>query len=243
MLQPDSLPRYLPVKHDDRIPNMLEFIPHSQLKKTGFFDTLPRQSIIMRLEPYQIDIIRQAIADLAGDEAQVTLFGSRTDDNARGGDIDLLVEIPHPVDEPAWLSARISGRISLKLGGRKIDVVLSAPNLAQIVEKETPSVRVGRLADALKKGHEHVATLTEDAERILIDMESRGWLLTRQQYISYSGLQACAGTRRGAQAMVIPLASAATPCQRRPEVPNRLILKDRPLRAGPLTALAKLAVE
>jgi len=83
----------------------------------------------MRLKPYQIDIIRQTVADLAGEGAQVSLFGSRTDDNARGGDIDLFVELPHPVDEPAWLSAKISGRISFRLGGRKVDVILSAPNL------------------------------------------------------------------------------------------------------------------
>jgi len=83
----------------------------------------------MRLKPYQIEIIRQAVTDLAGEDAQVRLFGSQTDDNARGGDIDLMVEVPRPVERPAWLSARISGRISHKLGGRKIDVVLSAPNL------------------------------------------------------------------------------------------------------------------
>jgi len=33
-----------------------------------------------------------------------------------------------------------------------------------------------RLADALNKGHEHVATLSEDAGRILTDLESRGWI-------------------------------------------------------------------
>jgi len=40
----------------------------------------------MRLKQYQIEIIRRAVADLAGDDAQVSLFGSRTNDNARGGD-------------------------------------------------------------------------------------------------------------------------------------------------------------
>lgn len=86
----------------------------------------------MRLRQHQIEIIRQAVADLAGDDAQVSLFGSRTDDSAHGGDIDLLVELPRSVGESAWLRARISGRISLKLGGRKVDVVLSAPNLAHL---------------------------------------------------------------------------------------------------------------
>jgi uncharacterized protein with HEPN domain len=33
-----------------------------------------------------------------------------------------------------------------------------------------------KLADALNKGHKHVATLTEDAGRILIDLSVRGWI-------------------------------------------------------------------
>ncbi|MBL0011188.1 MAG: nucleotidyltransferase domain-containing protein [Nitrosomonas sp.] len=83
----------------------------------------------MRLSSLQIDVIQHAVSELAGKDATVRLFGSRTDDNARGGDIDLLVEIPHSVENPAWLSARISGRISHGLGGQKVDVILLAPNL------------------------------------------------------------------------------------------------------------------
>ncbi len=85
----------------------------------------------MRLNSQQIKIIRRAVAELAGTEARVSLFGSRINDDARGGDIDLLVEVPYSVDEPAWLSARISGRISHRLRGQKIDVIMTAPNLQQ----------------------------------------------------------------------------------------------------------------
>ena len=67
-------------------------------------------------------------------------------------------------------------------------------------------------------------------------------LLTRQQYISHSGLQAGAGTRRSAQARVVPLPSAGTQVRRLPEAPNPMIFKDRPWRAGPQTALPHLAV-
>ncbi|MES9857801.1 MAG: nucleotidyltransferase domain-containing protein [Sedimenticola sp.] len=83
----------------------------------------------MRLKVRQIEIIRRVVKELAGDDAKVSLFGSRIDDNARGGDIDLLVEVSRPVDEPAWLSAKISGRISRIQGGQKVDVVLMAPNI------------------------------------------------------------------------------------------------------------------
>ncbi len=60
--------------------------------------------------------------------------------------------------------------------------------------------------------------------------------------MSYSGLQAWAGTRRDTQTMVIPLPSTATPGQRIPEAPNSMIEKDRPVCERLRTALAKLAV-
>ncbi len=86
----------------------------------------------MRLTPTQITAIRAIVAQLAGDEASVRLFGSRLDDTAKGGDVDLLVEIPHPVADPAWLAARIAGRVSRAMAGRKVDVILSAPNLLRL---------------------------------------------------------------------------------------------------------------
>ncbi len=53
-------------------------------------------------------------------------------------------------------------------------------------------------------------------------------LLTRQHYISHSGLQAGAGTRRSAQARVVPLPNTGTQVRRLPEAPNPMIFKDRP---------------
>ena len=45
----------------------------------------------MRLTPPQIDAIIQTVSRLTGGTAEVFLFGSRLDDRARGGDIDLLI--------------------------------------------------------------------------------------------------------------------------------------------------------
>ena len=81
----------------------------------------------MRISPEQRRIIVEATRDLAGPGAHVRLFGSRLRDDVQGGDIDLLVESPVPVDRPVWLAARITARLQRLLGDRKIDVLVLDP--------------------------------------------------------------------------------------------------------------------
>ena len=83
----------------------------------------------MRLSAQQIARIREVVHQEAGPDARVRLFGSRLNDERRGGDVDLLVELDRPVANPAWLAARISGRMTRYMLGREVDVLLSAPNL------------------------------------------------------------------------------------------------------------------
>lgn len=83
----------------------------------------------MRLTRQQIANIRRVVAEEAGISASVKVFGSRLDDSARGGDLDLLVSVSEPIPNPALLSARVSGRLTRLMGGREVDVLLSAPNL------------------------------------------------------------------------------------------------------------------
>ena len=86
----------------------------------------------MRLTKNQINSIKEITIKLAGENAQVRVFGSRLDDNLKGGDLDLLLELHEPVDNPAMLAASISAQVSRKLYGRKVDVVISAPNLKRL---------------------------------------------------------------------------------------------------------------
>jgi predicted nucleotidyltransferase len=62
----------------------------------------------------------------------VRVFGSRLDDTAHGGDIDILLELTEPVDNPALMAAQMSARVSRAMHGRKVDVLLSAPNLMRL---------------------------------------------------------------------------------------------------------------
>ena len=86
----------------------------------------------MRLSPEQVYIIHTQVAHSLGDRAQVRLFGSRTNDEARGGDIDLHVTLPEPVPSPAWATACLSAALERQLDGRKVDVRLWAPGQPQL---------------------------------------------------------------------------------------------------------------
>lgn len=99
----------------------------------------------MRLTDTQATTIRQLTAELAGPSASVRLFGSRLDDGARGGDVDLFLEVPTPVDEPALLAARLAARVSRALDDRRVDVLISAPNLARLPIHELASKTGQRL--------------------------------------------------------------------------------------------------
>jgi len=83
----------------------------------------------MRITPEQILAIRNGVSQLAGGAARVWLFGSRVRDDARGGDVDLMLELDEAVAEPAQLSARLAAQVSRAMYGRKVDVLIKAPNL------------------------------------------------------------------------------------------------------------------
>lgn len=86
----------------------------------------------MRLTDHQARAIMQLAHEVAGERAQVRVFGSRLDDDARGGDLDLMLELPDPAVNPALLAARFSARVSRLMQGRKVDVLLAAPNLKRL---------------------------------------------------------------------------------------------------------------
>jgi len=82
----------------------------------------------MRLSPFEREVIRLAAADVAGADARVSLFGSRTLPDRRGGDIDILVELPRPHPDRLVISLKIGARIERRLGLQKIDVLVADPN-------------------------------------------------------------------------------------------------------------------
>jgi hypothetical protein len=86
----------------------------------------------MRLTNQQIQLIRNAVDQIAGDRCRVRVFGSRLDESKHGGDVDLLLELTDAVDNPALIASSVSAHVSRAMYGRKVDVLISAPNLMRL---------------------------------------------------------------------------------------------------------------
>ncbi len=86
----------------------------------------------MRLTDGQIETIRTVSKQIAGADAKIRLFGSRLNDELQGGDLDLMLEVSEPVENPALLCAQMAAKISRIMYGRKVDVILYAPNLMRL---------------------------------------------------------------------------------------------------------------
>lgn len=82
----------------------------------------------MRITSEQASHIKQSVNQVFGEQASVWLFGSRVNDNAKGGDVDLLIKTETPLIDPAILAARVAVKVMRLQNGRKVDVVVQAPN-------------------------------------------------------------------------------------------------------------------
>lgn len=79
----------------------------------------------MRLNSGQVEAIKQEARHFFGAQAEVWLFGSRVDDNRRGGDVDLYVRSGmSDADQLAAARFAFLARIKRRIGDRKIDLVL-----------------------------------------------------------------------------------------------------------------------
>ena len=81
------------------------------------------QNQAMRLTLNQQQIIREASVKRFGVSAR--LFGSRVDDDKRGGDIDLYIEASLSPGQAFKCETRLAADLYLQLGERKIDIVVN----------------------------------------------------------------------------------------------------------------------
>ncbi len=78
----------------------------------------------MRLTEAQIKIIKELVLKYFGKDASVLLFGSRVDDTARGGDIDLFVETVGATQQILKARMALYAELQRKLGEQRIDIVV-----------------------------------------------------------------------------------------------------------------------
>ncbi len=86
----------------------------------------------MRLTSNEINIIKEGFQAQFGANDHLWLFGSRADDNARGGDIDLYIETELSTLKEAFdKKFEFILSLNMQLGEQKIDVVLNVLSLKQ----------------------------------------------------------------------------------------------------------------
>lgn len=83
----------------------------------------------MRINEKTRITLLEKIRQYFGSQTQIWLFGSRVDDQARGGDIDLYIE-PELKDPDQVFEAKLRTLVALKriLGERRIDLVINRGN-------------------------------------------------------------------------------------------------------------------
>jgi len=82
----------------------------------------------LRLSYFQIQAIKASVLNAFGENATVYLFGSRTDDDAKGGDIDLFVETQLEKKQAVLAQLQFLINVQKKIGEQKIDVVVCSPD-------------------------------------------------------------------------------------------------------------------
>lgn len=82
----------------------------------------------MRLKKQEIEAIKNVTKAIFGDNATIRLFGSRTDDSQKGGDIDLFIFCNRMISRSEQYQLKIKFLVQLKkiIGDQKIDVLIDA---------------------------------------------------------------------------------------------------------------------
>lgn len=90
----------------------------------------------MRLTDYEIKSIKSAFLEAFG-AGYIYLFGSRVDDQQKGGDIDLYVVPDQALSQDQMLEKKIDFLVRVKslIGEQKIDVII-AVDKNRLIEQE-----------------------------------------------------------------------------------------------------------
>jgi predicted nucleotidyltransferase len=90
----------------------------------------------MRLKEQEIEAIKRVTKKIFGERALIHLFGSRTDDSLKGGDIDLLIDCNKDISLSEQYRLKIKFLVELKkiVGDQKIDVLMDGGQRQNFVQ-------------------------------------------------------------------------------------------------------------
>ena len=91
----------------------------------------------MRLVMKEIEAIKEVTRNIFGGSAIVQLFGSRTDDSLKGGDIDLLIFTNREISHSEQYKLKIKFLVELKkiIGEQRIDVIIERDQQSEFSKK------------------------------------------------------------------------------------------------------------
>lgn len=87
-----------------------------------------QKQLTMRLSEFEIETIKSLARNHFGSDVQVFLFGSRTINQQRGGDIDLFIRNPNGSHLNTRTKINFLTDLILQIGEQKIDVILDNPD-------------------------------------------------------------------------------------------------------------------
>jgi predicted nucleotidyltransferase len=98
----------------------------------------------MRLSVKEQNSIKVVANQVFGENAIVTLFGSRIEDGKKGGDIDLLIKCNKTIssDETYQLKLKFLVELKKRIGDQKIDVIIDAGQVNNSIFKSIEKVAI-----------------------------------------------------------------------------------------------------
>ena len=89
----------------------------------------------MRLTNFEIDSIKDVTKLVFGEDATVILFGSRLDNNKKGGDIDLLIRCNERISFAERYQLKLKFLVEIKklIGDQRIDLLIKTASKSKSI--------------------------------------------------------------------------------------------------------------
>jgi hypothetical protein len=130
----------------------------------------------MRLTQYELISIQEAFKEVFQD-GDIYLFGSRVDDEKKGGDIDLYIDLKYTIDIEIMIKKKTQFKLKLydSIGEQKIDVIISTDKSRSIekvainegIKLDTDNLRIEKYFNECDKHIKRIIESYNNVDKIL----------------------------------------------------------------------------